>query len=209
MKWETGCWIEHWLTYRKYIWSDTKQDTKQQQQASYNAAMPVFLIGLPGPGQQYRETKGKKTWWQEGHVSQRQDFDIDRRDQTKTNKKQRIHWLKIENIKLKSGVYNNNKKRLRCFVSFAKALKRRGRESFFFKKRGEWKRKKKNTASVAANLPSTKSWPRCRSIAAIWWSLPRFCLPLRCQQASSDASALTGDKTPNWENICTGMLGNM
>ena len=76
------------------------------------------------------------------------------------------------------------------------------------RKKEESKKKKENGASCA-NLPSTRSWLRCRSRAAIWWSLPRFSLPLRCQQASSDASALSGDKTPNWGNICTGMLGNM
>lgn len=38
------------------------------------------------------------------------------------------------------------------------------------------------------NLPSTRSWLTCHSIAAILWSCPMLSLPLRCQQPSSDAA---------------------
>lgn len=60
----------------------------------------------------------------------------------------------------------------------------RGRES----RKGGGKGKKKK-AVPAANSPSTKFWPRCRSKAAIWWSRRKLSLPLRCQQASSDANS--------------------
>lgn len=42
--------------------------------------------------------------------------------------------------------------------------------------------------SYHTNLPSTRSWLTCHSIAAILWSCPMLSLPLRCQQPSSDAA---------------------
>lgn len=54
------------------------------------------------------------------------------------------------------------------FVSFFLHVQKR-EGSFFFplKKRGKKKEEEKKTALAPANLPSTKSWPRCRSRAAI------------------------------------------
>lgn len=56
----------------------------------------------------------------------------------------------------------------------------------------EKKKKKKlflgGRKSFHTNLPSTRSWLTCHSIAAILWSCPTLSLPLRRQQPSSDAA---------------------
>lgn len=100
-------------------------------------------------------------------------------------------------LQLQSGREREGGKRKPCEAASLKSVKNQMwvwwmwglghfvKEGGKVEKGGEEKKK----AVPAANSPSTKFWPRCRSKAAIWWSRRKLSLPLRCQQASSDANS--------------------
>lgn len=72
-----------------------------------------------------------------------------------------------------------------CTLNFAARALQQWRRSSERKKKSFQGGEKK---SYHTNLPSTRSWLTCHSIAAILWSCPMLSLPLRCQQPSSDAA---------------------